>query len=322
MAIDNIREWSYSCAIPVWYVYESTGFHLGNIGLNQVAMGEEAMPSPEERLTIMKAENRAMEAYLGDMPQDRWNQPSMCAEWTVADVIGHLTSTNRLFARFITESLDDGTARRDSPPQRTNTRIDASVVAQHAIALRKELGDRLLPEYAKANRNLEHTMDAVGPNDWDKLCHRTMGAEPIENIIDMFIVDVGVHRWDATYPFDKNATFSEDGLPVMIERYPYRPRWWDIDLPEDPPGLPVRFRLNVNDMDVVGTDFIIEADGEKRMEPSGEHRPDVAFACDAQMFVLLTYGRITPSSAIENGTLTFDGDPVWAQLFVESFIGG
>ncbi len=32
MAIDNIREWSYSCAIPVWYVYESTGFHLGNIG--------------------------------------------------------------------------------------------------------------------------------------------------------------------------------------------------------------------------------------------------------------------------------------------------
>ncbi len=31
MSIDNIREWSYSCAIPVWYVYESTGFHLGNI---------------------------------------------------------------------------------------------------------------------------------------------------------------------------------------------------------------------------------------------------------------------------------------------------
>ena len=33
MAIDNIREWSYSFAIPLWFVYESTGFHLGNIGL-------------------------------------------------------------------------------------------------------------------------------------------------------------------------------------------------------------------------------------------------------------------------------------------------
>ena len=32
MSIDNISEWSYSCAIPVWCVYESTGFHLGNIG--------------------------------------------------------------------------------------------------------------------------------------------------------------------------------------------------------------------------------------------------------------------------------------------------
>ena len=32
MAIDNIREWSYTCAIAGWGVYESTGFHLGNIG--------------------------------------------------------------------------------------------------------------------------------------------------------------------------------------------------------------------------------------------------------------------------------------------------
>ena len=32
MAIDNISEWSYSRAIAVWYVYESTGFHVGNIG--------------------------------------------------------------------------------------------------------------------------------------------------------------------------------------------------------------------------------------------------------------------------------------------------
>ena len=33
MAIDNIREVSCSCAIAGSCVYESTGFHLGNIGL-------------------------------------------------------------------------------------------------------------------------------------------------------------------------------------------------------------------------------------------------------------------------------------------------
>ena len=27
MAIDNISEWSYSCAMPVWCGYESIGFH-------------------------------------------------------------------------------------------------------------------------------------------------------------------------------------------------------------------------------------------------------------------------------------------------------
>ena len=35
MAIDNIRDWSYSFATPVWCVYECTGFHLGNIGLEK-----------------------------------------------------------------------------------------------------------------------------------------------------------------------------------------------------------------------------------------------------------------------------------------------
>ena len=39
MAIDDIREQSYSFAIPVLCVDEGTGFPMGNIGLRMLGLG-------------------------------------------------------------------------------------------------------------------------------------------------------------------------------------------------------------------------------------------------------------------------------------------
>ena len=39
MAIDNVREWSYSCIIVGWCRYESAGLHLGIIVLTNQENG-------------------------------------------------------------------------------------------------------------------------------------------------------------------------------------------------------------------------------------------------------------------------------------------
>ena len=58
MAIDNIREGSYSCAIAVWCVCESIGIHLENIGGGECKRGESWL------LCLANANSRRREMVL------------------------------------------------------------------------------------------------------------------------------------------------------------------------------------------------------------------------------------------------------------------
>ncbi|MFB3060585.1 MAG: maleylpyruvate isomerase family mycothiol-dependent enzyme [Candidatus Binatia bacterium] len=280
------------------------------------------MSTPHERVIILKAENQRLEQYLNDLSEEAWAHASTCDQWTVADVIAHITDFNKDLAKRVTDSLHTDIVKPESLPRRSNERVDAVSSALRVIEFRKELGSQLQFEFVKANRAMEQVLDQVQPDGWDKLCYRKTGAEPISNILDVLIVDVGVHRWDVTYPFDQNVKLSQDCLAIMVERYPHRPRWWDIVLPSNHPPLPVRFRFMVSGATTPGTDFVIANQGEKYMEVAGDPPTSVTFRCDAETFALVAYGRIKPQSAISKGSLTYQGDQEWADIFIQSFIGG
>jgi uncharacterized protein (TIGR03083 family) len=281
-----------------------------------------AMSTVEERIEILKAEYQRLEQYLHTLSQEDWNHPSTCDQWTVADVVAHLTVGNKGHATWITEALQADSVAPKRLPCRSNQRVDAAAFAQRVMAWRKELGNYLLSEFVTTSRALEHAFEQVAPDDWEKLCYRPNGAEPIRTILDNFIAEVGVHRWDVMYPFDPHVQLSQDCLAVMVERYPHRPRWWDIALPPQHPPLPVRFRFTVNGVTAPGTDFVVATPEEKYMEVAGDVPAHVTFRCDAQTFVLLAYGRIKPASALSTGTLTYEGSQAWAEIFVRSYIGG
>jgi hypothetical protein len=240
----------------------------------------------------------------------------------VADVIAHLTVSSRSHATWITEALQADSVTSERLPRRSHQRVDAATFAQRVIAWRKELGTHLLPEFATTSRALAHAFEQVAPDDWEKLCYRPNGAEPMRTILDNCIAEVGVHRWDVIYPFDPHVQLSQDCLAVMVERYSHRPRWWDIVLPPQHSPLPVRFRFTVSGVTAPGTDFVVATPEEKYMEAAGDAPADVTFRCDAQTFVLLAYGRLRPASALSTGTLTYEGSQAWAELFMRSYIGG
>ena len=280
------------------------------------------MTTPEDRLTILKAENQRLKEYLKSLSEEAWNHPSTCDEWTVADVIAHLSSAMSSHATYITDAFKSDVIDPESLPARTNQRIDATAAAERVISHRIDLGSQLLPEFVKAGAAMEQALDQVGPADWDRLCYRGSGAEPVRNILDQFITEFAVHSWDVTYPFDANVKLSQDCLAVMVERYPHRPRWWDIELPANHPALPVRFRLKVSGVSAPGTDFVISTEDVKFMELAEDSLPDVDFRCDSETFILIAYGRMRPESAVSKGTLTFEGSREWAEIFIRSFIGG
>ncbi len=280
------------------------------------------MSTVEERLEILKAEYQRLEHYLHTLSPEAWHHPSTCDQWTVADVIAHLTGGNRNHAIWITEALHAESVTSERLPRRSHQRVDAAAMAHRGMVLRKELGNHLLSEFVTTSRAIEHAFAQVAPDDWEKLCYRPNGAEPIRTILDNFIAEVGVHRWDVMSPFDPHVQLSPEGVAVMVERYPHRPRWWDIALPPQHPLLPVRFRFTVSDVTAPGTDFVVATPEEQYMEVAGEVPTQVTFRCDAQTFVLLAYGRLRPASAFSTGTLTYEGSQAWAEIFLRAYIGG
>jgi len=50
------------------------------------------MSVPEQHISVLQAEMRRLEAFLGTLSHEDWQRSSRCDQWTVADVVAHLTA--------------------------------------------------------------------------------------------------------------------------------------------------------------------------------------------------------------------------------------
>lgn len=122
----------------------------------------------EDPWPIIHAERAALAADLEPLSEERWSTPSMCGQWTVLDVLGHMTATARMTpprffvhlarSRFSFEKLSASDVAReteggpaatlarfrevltstDHPPGPTDTWLGETIV--HAEDIRRPLG--------------------------------------------------------------------------------------------------------------------------------------------------------------------------------------
>lgn len=96
-----------------------------------------------ELASLIAAERRDMAAVLGDLPEESWNAPTLCAGWRVREVVAHMTMLYRYSTgRFVTElarsggrfdRIADRCARRDGAG---STSALVSSMAEHAVSVR------------------------------------------------------------------------------------------------------------------------------------------------------------------------------------------
>jgi len=139
--------------------------------------------------------------------------------------MAHLIGGSRRHATWIAEAFHAEGVSPERRPRRSRQRVDAVALAHRVLALRTGLGSDLLSAFVTSARAIEQTCTLVGPNDWETLCYRPNGAEPLRTILDNFIAEVGVHCWDVMVPFAPHVQLSPEAAVVMVERYPYRPPW-------------------------------------------------------------------------------------------------
>ena len=277
------------------------------------------MSVPEQRVSILQSETQKLEEFLGTLSHEDWQRSSRCDQWTVADVVAHLTAMDQDCAARIVRALHGDAS---PPPQASPIAGQAAAdIAHHAIAARQRLGDDLLPTFSAAQSALQETLATIGPADWDKPCYHPWGSVSIGWLVDALINERIIHGWDIQSVFDPHARLSSACLPMMVERNAQRRRWRKA--PSDAAGAEqaLRYRFEVTGVPGYRTDVVL-TDAQQYMEAAANAPADVTFRCDGETFILLMYGRIRAQEAVSQGKMTCEGDAALVAAFNQRFQGG
>jgi len=276
------------------------------------------MSTPEQHVSVLQAEMRRLEAFLSTLSHEDWQRSSRCDQWTVADVVAHLTAMDQYGAARIVRALRGDT----SPPPEVPTIVGpAADIAHYAIAMRQRLGDNLLPAFLTAQRAFHETLATIGPADWDKPAYHLQRSISIGWIVDAYITERTLHGWDIQSVFDPHIRLSPACLPIVVAHNAQRSRWHQAPSDAVRSAKAIRYQFAVTDVPHYRIDVIL-TDAQPYMEAVGKAPADVTFRCDGETFILLMYGRIRAQEAISQGKLTFEGDTELVVAFGQQFKGG
>ena len=268
------------------------------------------MLSVQERVNLVETESRRLEAYLGSLASNAWDQPSKCDLWSVADVLGHLTWASDYFITAISRGIKGDV----SPPQgwpeagTSGPGFLNGFIAEKAIEARAALGDGLAQEFQARNHRLQELLSNLGPDELDMPCYGPFAPRTVQSFITGRVQELAVHGWDMQSSLEPSAHLSSPAVPIVLERIPQWLAGKDLSSLRAPSTgqTTVRYRLVTqvgldHDIVVTGESCVVESAGES---PGGD--ADVLLRCDGEAAGLLAYGRVSADSVY--GADSIQGD--------------
>jgi uncharacterized protein (TIGR03086 family) len=122
------------------------------------------MESPADRYRRRAAE---FARVIAAVPDDRWQRPSPCPDWTASDVVAHVVDSQALFLGFVGDAMPPG----------------------------PDAGDDALGAFLHATANIQERLD--DPEASTRTFEGFMGTQTFTQAVDRFLsFDLVVHRWD------------------------------------------------------------------------------------------------------------------------------
>ena len=282
------------------------------------------MPTSYDRIDLLEAEAHALLAFLQSLPRESWQTPSACEGWTVADVVGHLTSVD--FANRLDRGLqgDHSPPEGSPPPEQHDEDAFARSIYQRAIYARERLGDGLLDDFTQRISEVVSLFRQVGQDQWDNLVYWPPGPLAIRTLLTQRIAELTMHGWDIRSRLEDNYHLSDGSVAPLLDtvdraaRRAFRP-----DPLLEQRTLLYRFRIShpaERVMDLVLGDGVAQMSDTSNPPAQPAH---VTWECDGETCALVMYGRLTPDDAVAaNRLCAADGDPSLAAGFGERFVGG
>ena len=283
------------------------------------------MTTTSNRIDLLEREAQQLLTFLHGLSREGWQTGSACAGWTVADVVGHLTSVD--LANRMLRGLDgDHAPPEGSPaPEQHDESVFARSIYQRAIDASGRLGDGLLDDFTQRIDEAIALFRQVPPDRWDNLVYWPPGPLTMDTLLTQRIAELTMHAWDIRSRLESDYHLSDGSVAALLDtvdraaRRAFRP---DPSLRD----CPLRYRFHITGPGERAIDLILSDDVAEIVEqaPGAPLQPTQAtFECDGETCVLVMYGRLTPSDALSAGRLRLtDGDALLADAFGDRFVGG
>ena len=284
------------------------------------------MTTVASNIDLLEREARLLLDFLGDLPQHAWTADSACEGWTVADVIGHLTSVD-LSTRLLRGLDGDHSPPEGSPsPEQHDEDAFAQSIYQRAVDASQRLGNGLLDDFTQRIDETVALFRQVQPDQWNNLVYWPAGPMRMDTLLTQRIAELTMHGWDIRSRLEDQFHLSDGSVTALLDtvdraaRRAFRP---DPALATNP----IRYRFLINRPEERICDLVLSDDAAEIAHGTVAEpllgRPDVAVECDGETCVLIMYGRLTPSDAITSGRLVVaHGDAQLAATFGDRFVGG
>ena len=283
------------------------------------------MTDTAQSIDLFEHEARLLLDFLQTLPAESWQAASACEGWTVADVIGHLTSVD-LSSRLL-RGLDGDHSPPEGapPPEQHDEDAFAQSIYRRAIDASQRLGDGLLADFTDRINETVALFRQVRAEQWDNLVYWPPGPMSARVLLTQRIAELTMHGWDIRSRLEDDYHLSDGSVSALLDtvdraaRRAFRP---------DPllAGRPLRYRFQITHPEPRTLDLTL-SDGEAQITDYAMEgdltEADVTFECDGETCVLVMYGRLTPHAAVGARRLSaLDGEPYLAATFGDRFVGG
>jgi len=258
---------------------------------------------------------------LRKLSEDDWAAQSRCDDWTVKDVIAHLSRVLPNYLIFITSAkkeeniLDDPNLAFSEPGV-----LDGKSFAETLSKMAKESSEsfdsseQLINEFELRFEMLLDGFNSCKDNEWDLKAFHPVNWVSVYGILLWTMFESTIHAWDALNAVDEKYLVDENLAPLLPQYFcdKLSNRWFKTT--DSTETLSQTLAVNLGSSHRLR---ISSANGELDIDEYGIN----SFDSEAEIhtspseFALLITGRKSLSESIEDTSTQLTGD----QSFVNSF---
>jgi uncharacterized protein (TIGR03083 family) len=253
-------------------------------------------------LALIRRQADGLANRLELLSEADWTRPTACPEWSIADLVAHLSSGIVVQRRAIENGL-----RGDTSPAYRDT-------AARAVWTESKQN---LPPHKKASdlrdemQGLLALFDGLTPADLDKAAWHAAGPQPIRWFLLQRLGETMIHRGDVLDGLHEAFDYPPDESELLVSSYLARlPRLLHR---ENCGGLreTIVFRG-------VGTLTILDGRADYRAAAEAAH-PDLVLEARPSVLLRISTGRLHPMDAVKEQLLAVSGDAGlvanWHEMF-------